>query len=189
MQVFADWSQLIVWMTSWPDSRPSTWNRPPNVLGVREQRRYSYREKHDAYLVRPCDLLLLADGRCEQVLDLDLAGDQVEFPERIAADGDGGVVRARAVLLLHKVDQGDAGERVVLVDGIGRCELVRTVGEEVDNSGCVRRAQGFCDEERRVHDRADGPLLEQGQVCRWSCIVADISTSIGWEDTMGDTNV
>lgn len=57
------------------------------------------------------------------------------------------------------VEQCDACGFTVLVDGIARCELVAPIHIQIEHLGYVGGAEGFCDKQRRIVDRANGPLM------------------------------
>ena len=65
--VFAFVSQAMVWMTSVPLRRPSDPKRPPNVYEEICEYGACQSMSAGAYLVRPCDVILLSDRWCCQV--------------------------------------------------------------------------------------------------------------------------
>ena len=105
-------------------------------------------------------------GTTRDLLDLNLRWGGVGLAYCVSTYGDGDVIAPYATLLVHKVDQGYACECVVFVNRVCGGELVPAVSVEVDDPRCVARPQRLSHEDRGVHNWADRPLLEQGQV-RW----------------------
>lgn len=99
---------------------------------------------------------------CRVICLLDLHGSRsaVVLVEARPADIDRGGVVVRTGGVSHVVDERHPREVAVLVDRVRRCLIVAVVREHVLHLRRVRLAERFSNEERRIEDRANGPLVE-----------------------------